>query len=91
MDKLKTVIPIIPVAMVKQLCTMLSILLTKDTDVIEHRTVESVFIFAIMWSLGAALEEESRVLFDKYIKSISDWPLIDNDIVSAGQFSANFL
>ncbi|PRP82215.1 dynein-1-alpha heavy chain, flagellar inner arm I1 complex, partial [Planoprotostelium fungivorum] len=77
LDRLRTVIPIIPVAMIKQLCTILSILLTKENDVLEHRVIESLFIFALVWSLGATLEEESRIAFDKHVKSISDWPLTE--------------
>jgi hypothetical protein len=53
-------------------------------EVNDPRVYECIFIFALYWSIGAALTEESRVAFDSFIKMISDWP-------SIGAFTLNLL
>lgn len=55
---------------------MLGMILTSDKEIIDSRVFECVFIFAMYWSVGAALTEDSRVAFDSFIKMISDWPSI---------------
>ena len=82
-QKLQTIIPVTPIGMVKQLCSMLTVLLTRE-DIVEARIIECIFIFSVVWSLGASLTEESRVLFDIFLKRISDWHIIENPEMIAG-------
>jgi dynein heavy chain len=81
--KLHTIIPVTAVGMVKQLCTMLSVVLVRE-DLMEARVMECMFIFSLIWSLGAALIEDSRVEFDRFIKRTSDWTLIENPELTVG-------
>ncbi len=55
---------------------MLSMMLTPEKETNDPRVYECYFIFAIYWSLGAALTEDCRVPFDSFIKMVSDWPSI---------------
>lgn len=82
-QKLKTVVPVTKLAVVKQLCTMLDILISKD-DTLEARAIECIFIFSVIWSLGAPLIEESRNYFDSFVKRLSDWTLIENPDIPVG-------
>jgi dynein heavy chain len=82
-QKLATIIPVTAIGMVKQLCSMLTVLLTRE-DIVEARIIESIFIFSVVWSLGASLVEDSRVLFDIFLKRMSDWNIIENPDVVAG-------
>ncbi len=82
-QKLHTIIPIIPMSMIRQLCTMLSVVMVRE-DLVESRVMECMFLFCIIWSLGASLIEDSRVLFDAFLKKLSDWTLIDNPELSIG-------
>lgn len=55
---------------------MLSMILTNGNEITDSRVFECIFIFAMYWSIGAALTEDSRVAFDSFVKMISDWPSI---------------
>lgn len=52
---------------VTQLCRLLDTLLTKDYSGTPSN-LENYFLFALYWSLGAGLTEESRVRFDAFVK-----------------------
>lgn len=44
----------------------------KRTSLNDSSTAEALYIFCLMWSLGAALDEESREEFDIYVKELSN-------------------
>eukprot|EP01105_Mastigella_eilhardi_P016134 TRINITY_DN3695_c0_g1_i1.p1 TRINITY_DN3695_c0_g1~~TRINITY_DN3695_c0_g1_i1.p1 ORF type:complete len:4489 (-),score=1285.68 TRINITY_DN3695_c0_g1_i1:87-13553(-) len=83
-------IPICATHLVKQLCALLFILLSKremnpEKEVIDPRLTECFFIFSLVWSLGACLMEESREAFDHFVKSLSGWPVLNtSDPCGAG-------
>ena len=52
-------------AMIQQLCTMLSSMLTEARAITEANVVEAAILLAITWSLGGALVAAGRLQFDK--------------------------
>ena len=74
-EKLRQVIPIKNIDMVKQLCSVLDAFL--PTDVVDASDVEMMYIYCVMWSLGAQLVGDSRVKYDAYVKKISREALPD--------------
>jgi len=75
-QKLKQVIPIKNIDMLKQLCSVLDAFL--PVDVVDAQDVEMMFLFCVMWSLGAQLVGDSRIKYDAYVKKISREALPDN-------------
>jgi dynein heavy chain len=68
--KLKQVISITNVDMVKQLCSVIDAFLPKEsTQSLDVLEVEMVYIFCIVWSMGAALVGSSRIQYDAFIKA----------------------
>ena len=79
-----------------QLCAVLDSLLptrneeTKDKDGngpslgIGSSLMESIFITAVYWSLGASLIEESRVKFDAYMKKLASLNEVSGEGAVAG-------
>ncbi|TPP46731.1 Dynein heavy chain and region D6 of dynein motor family protein [Leishmania donovani] len=73
----KLVMPTNALNMVKQLTTMLCTVLPKDAS-LEPRALQSVFIFACVWSFGAFISSgPDRLRFDSFLKRISGWNLQD--------------
>ncbi|CAM38695.1 putative dynein heavy chain [Leishmania braziliensis MHOM/BR/75/M2904] len=73
----KLALPTNALNMVKQLTTMLSIVSPKESS-LEPRALQSVFIFACVWSFGALISSGTdRVRFDTFLKRISGWNLQD--------------
>ena len=68
---------------------MLDSLLEKE--ITDSEVLEAFFLQALYWSLGASLQEESRIKFDTYVKYLSSLPTNDNDtdLVSYGKFGTN--
>lgn len=54
--------------------------------------IESLFIFCVVWSCGAALVQrpgvEDRIRFDRFIKAIAGMNTMDSDRVAAGSLPA---
>ncbi len=73
--KLKQVIPITNIDMVKQLCSVVDAFLPKDNS--DSLEVEMIYIFSVIWSLGAALVGGARITFDAFVKKISRESLPD--------------
>ena len=74
-EKLKQVIPISNIGMTKQLCSMLDGFLSEEvTDLAD---IEGIYIFCLIWSLGAQLIGDSRIKFDEFVKKISREALPD--------------
>eukprot|EP00003_Mantamonas_plastica_P006673 TRINITY_DN1548_c0_g5_i2.p1 TRINITY_DN1548_c0_g5~~TRINITY_DN1548_c0_g5_i2.p1 ORF type:complete len:3052 (-),score=1213.08 TRINITY_DN1548_c0_g5_i2:66-8516(-) len=83
--KLETIIPFTPMNMTRQLCTLLeSILDGQERQVTDPSSLEAVFIYCVMWSLGGALIDESRVKFDSFVKKVSDLVIVDNPDLTVG-------
>lgn len=68
-EKLCQVIPIANLDLVKQLCSSLDVFLHRHVE--DRQDVEGIYIFCLVWSLGAALVRRSRDRFDQFIKNIS--------------------
>ncbi|CAM9103575.1 unnamed protein product [Discosporangium mesarthrocarpum] len=68
-EKLQQVIPITNIDLVKQLCSSLDGFL--DVDIEDRTDIEGIYIFCLVWSMGAALVKESRERFDQFLKKLS--------------------
>lgn len=68
-QKLVQVVPITNIDMVKQLCSCLDVFLPNDMSNLTD--VENVYIFCLVWSIGAQLVGDSRGKFDAYLKKLS--------------------
>ena len=55
-----------------------------DRDLLNTMIIQSYFLQALIWSLGAALLEDGRVKFDQYIKYISVMMLVEPSVAPAG-------
>ncbi len=55
--------------MVKQLCTLMDILFPRDSIADDYDHIENIFIFALIWSLGACINDREK--FDKYVHKIA--------------------
>nr|KAJ3423035.1 Dynein heavy chain 10, axonemal [Polyrhizophydium stewartii] len=79
-EALRRVIPVTPLTMVSQLCTLLDTQLTSDAKQVQQdAVVESIFIQSLVWSLGASLLEEDRARFSDGLKKISELPLVNTN------------
>lgn len=74
-QKLKQVIPITNIDLVKQLCSLLDAFLGFEVE--DHSDIEGIYIFCLLWSLGAQLVGDSRIKFDAYLKRVSREALPD--------------
>eukprot|EP00842_Homolaphlyctis_polyrhiza_P003630 jgi/Hompol1/4268/HPOL_001758-RA len=90
-DPLKRVIPVTPLGMVAQLCTLLDAQLPTDSkQTLQDPMVESIFIQSVVWSLGGALLEDDRVRFSDGLKKLSELPLVNtNAAIILGQLPGN--
>lgn len=68
-EKLRQVIPIPNLDMVKQLCSGLDAFLTNNVE--DCQDVEGVYIFCLVWSVGATLVKESRERFDQFLRDLA--------------------
>ncbi|ETN24636.1 hypothetical protein PPTG_00868 [Phytophthora nicotianae INRA-310] len=76
--KCQQVIPISNMEMCKQLCISLDAFLPSDGSLdptTDRASVEGIFLFSVVWSLGAALLGSSRARFNEFIRKIADCPL----------------
>lgn len=68
-EKLRQVISIPNLDLVKQLCSSLDAFLLPEME--DSQDIEGVYIFCLVWSMGASLINESRDRFDQFIKKLS--------------------
>ena len=66
--KLKQVIPISNIDMVKQLCSSLDVFVSPN--ITNESDLEGMYLFCVVWALGAALELGSRKKLDDFLKRI---------------------
>eukprot|EP00899_Mesostigma_viride_P018540 jgi/Mesvir1/26688/Mv20468-RA.1 len=87
--RLKQTVPMTNLNMVTQLCTMLQAMLTDERNVSDPQAIESVFVFCLTWSLGAAVVQgggvHDRDRFDKFVKQVSNLATTDAKFVSPSQ------
>jgi len=74
-EKLKQVISITNIDLVKQLCSCCDAFMPLEVD---GQDVEMLYIFCIVWSLGAALIGSARIKFDAFLKKVSREALPDS-------------
>ncbi len=65
---LATLIPVSALGMVKQLCALLDATLTGDAEFDDFDVLEGHFIFALTWSLGAAVIGNDRIRFNSFLQ-----------------------
>jgi dynein heavy chain len=58
--------------MVKQLCTMLDVMIPRENTPQEADQLDNLYIFSVLWSLGGCLVEESRPKFEEFLRGLSD-------------------
>eukprot|EP00906_Rhabdomonas_costata_P000974 RCo001402 len=71
-------LPLTDLNMVRQLCTLLSTVLTERKHITEPKLLEGILIFCLVWSLGGAIVQDDRKRFDTFLKYVSGWPMQDN-------------
>ena len=65
-------IPISNLGMVQQLCAMLACTLMSPEEYTELDVLERQYIFAVLWSCGAALRGMSRNRFDTFLRKVAE-------------------
>ncbi|TMW57276.1 hypothetical protein Poli38472_003201 [Pythium oligandrum] len=74
--KCQQVIPISNMEMIKQLCNSIDAFLPEGLDASSDRNdIEGIFIFSMVWSLGAALLGSSRLRFDEFMRKVAECSL----------------
>lgn len=73
--RLRNIVPRTNLNMVTQLCRMIDSMLPNSSTLTDKPLIEAVFISAVLWSLGASLVSNDRIIFDKFIKRLSGLPL----------------
>ena len=70
--KLVQVISVGDLELCKQLCTMLTSLLPQPNKVNDAHVqdIECIYIYCVLWSMGAQLGDDSRKKFDVFLKDI---------------------
>jgi len=51
---------------------MIDVMLPTENTPQEPELLENLYIFCIIWSLGGALTEESRLPFEEYVKTLAE-------------------
>ena len=64
---LSMIIPKIPINMVKQLTKLLDFYIPQDFLIFDNNKLERLFVFCIVWSLGAVIKLKDRKRFNKII------------------------
>ena len=72
-QKLKQVVPISNIDMVKQLCSVVDAHIA--VELTDNMDIEYLYLFSIVWSLGAALVGRDRAKLDEFLKKICKDPL----------------
>ncbi|KAH9515000.1 Dynein heavy chain 10, axonemal [Bulinus truncatus] len=88
-EKLRTILPLTNLNLIQQLSVMLSA--TLENVEYPAPELEAVMIQALVWSLGAALVEDSRVRFDTYLKYLASMSVIydPNKLPEPGELPGN--
>jgi dynein heavy chain len=75
-EKLQQVVPVSNLAMVQQVCSSLDAFITPAAaTAADANDIEGIFIFSVIWGIGASLVGNSRIKFDAYLRKIADSPL----------------
>jgi dynein heavy chain len=75
--RLGQVVPMPDIQLVSQLCSLIDSNspavdeLNNQIPSLDRDTMEGLFVYACIWSIGAVLDEESRIVFDEFFKSIA--------------------
>ncbi|KXS21993.1 hypothetical protein M427DRAFT_494431 [Gonapodya prolifera JEL478] len=89
-EPLRSVIPVTPLSIVKQLCTLVELQLNAIKPQSPESTIEAVFIQSLIWSAGAALLDVDRTKFSDTLKKLCELPQVHTAAVAAvGQLPGN--
>ncbi|KAJ3321068.1 Dynein heavy chain 10, axonemal [Boothiomyces sp. JEL0866] len=85
-EPLKRVIPVNPLSMVVQLCSLIESQFNDGKAITQENVMENIFIQSIVWSLGASILEDDRVKFSDAVKKLSEYPLVNTNMaINLGQ------
>ncbi|MCO5597847.1 hypothetical protein L7F22_051931 [Adiantum nelumboides] len=92
---LQLTIPRTNLNMVTQLCCLIEAILKDDIKMTTKQSLEAVFIFCVIWSLGGAIVQTSNIQdrsrFDKFVKDIAGFPLSSGDPLPPNQLPNELL
>ncbi|ORX45970.1 hypothetical protein BCR36DRAFT_332447 [Piromyces finnis] len=89
-EPLQLVIPITSLCMISQLCCLLDTMIPEGKTQVSENVLEGIFIFCIIFSIGAGILEEDREKFSEMVKKISDLSQIHtNGMIGIGQIPGN--
>ena len=71
-EPLTLVIPISNLGLLKQLCVLLDATLTAETEYDDYDVLEGHFIFALTWSIGAAVVGKDRPRFNAFLQAVAE-------------------
>jgi dynein heavy chain len=70
--KLNQIIPINSINMIKQLCCSIDTFWPDLKEEGDRSDLEGIFVFSIIWSLGASLVTEDQPKFDNFVKGLAE-------------------
>ncbi|KAI8916282.1 dynein heavy chain and region D6 of dynein motor-domain-containing protein [Gorgonomyces haynaldii] len=73
-EPLKRVIPVTPLAMVSQMCSLMEVQINDAKLNGQDNVLEAIFIQTLTWSLGASLIQEDRIKFSNALKKLAELP-----------------
>lgn len=89
-DPLRRVIPFSPLGMISQFTTLMDTFLFDSKQSLQENVIEGLYVFALVWSLGATIVEDDRSKFSEALKKLSELPLIHTAApVLVGQLPGN--
>ena len=81
-DKLVQLVTVSEIELCKQLCSMLDAFLPRRSSrQLKCSDMEAIFLYCVIWSVGAHLDQLSRAKFDTFIKALYQGPVPENNIM----------
>ncbi|KAK3269901.1 Dynein heavy chain cytoplasmic, partial [Cymbomonas tetramitiformis] len=93
--KITQTIPYTNLNMCRQLTNMLEALLKEERKISDPQVLEAVYVFCMVWSMGAAVVQnvavQDRDRFDRFLKNLAGLGTMDAESVAASQLPAKSL
>lgn len=89
------IIPVTRINMASQLCIIIESLLPSMDKIRDEKEIECIFLFCLVWSIGAAVVDAERPRFDRFLKTITNCKVVDNSgnseaFIPAGSYPKAF-